>query len=88
LNRRTLSSGGVGRTSPNPVSVTGNGLVNSQSGGTVPGFGGDVVVGGDAGALLAGASVSVAFGPSSPDAQPQPTRRMTATVAKRLTPEA
>jgi hypothetical protein len=75
----------VGRTSPNPVSVTGNGLVNSQSGGTVPGSGvEDDVAAGDAGGLLA-ASDGFAFGSWSADAQPHPMTRMTATAAKRLT---
>ncbi|MGH3659174.1 MAG: hypothetical protein ACRDUA_21190, partial [Micromonosporaceae bacterium] len=78
LKRRTLSSRGVGRTSPKPVSVTGSGLVNNQSGGTVPGSG----VEGDAGdvAVLLGDSEGAASGVSPPDAQPQPTTRTTATV--------
>jgi hypothetical protein len=71
------------------VSVTGNGLVNNHSGGTVPGsvVEGDGVAG-DVGALLAGDSEGAASGSSSVDAQPQPRTRMTATVAKRLTPQA
>ena len=89
LNRRTLSSRGVGRTSPKPVSVTGNGLVNNQSGGTVPGSGVAVDdVAGDVGTLLVGDLEGPASGSSSADAQPQPTTRMTATAAKRLTPPA
>ena len=71
LNRRTLSSRGVGRTSPNPVSVTGSGLVNNQSGGTVPGSGVEGVDG--AGTLLGVAAVGVAAG-SSRQARIRPAR--------------
>ena len=89
LNRRTRNSRGVGLTSPKPVSVTGNGLVNNHSGGTVPGAGveGDVVAG-DAETRLVGDPEGFASGPSSADVQPPITTRMTATAAKRLTPEA
>ncbi len=82
MNRRTLSSRGVGRTSPNPLSVTGNGLVNSQSGGTVPGSGVWAAVAEGRGVSLDGSGPGSVF-----DAQ-LVTKTITATAAKRLTPSA
>jgi hypothetical protein len=72
---------GVGRTSPNPVSVTGKGLVNNQSGGTVPGSGVFEVVAEGRGASRVGS------GEGSGDAQPV-TRTIMAIAAKRLTDQA
>jgi hypothetical protein len=87
LKRRILSSRGVGRTSPKPVSVTGNGLVNSQSGGTVPGSGSDAVGAAADGAALTAGAETLGSGSRSLGAQP-PSTRMTATTANRLTPPA
>jgi hypothetical protein len=66
------------------VSVTGNGLVNSQSGGTEPGSGFEgVVAAGDGAGLTAGSEI-VGSGSRSLGAQ-APSTRTTATTAKRLT---